>query len=214
MNSEPCFKILFVCTANLCRSQLAEVRFRRYLVSGSVVAVRSAGTHAIEGATIPRWFAPVFEGTSSQALTARQATSAGLADADLVLTMTRAQRADVVQILPRCVTYTYTLTQFVDIAEVALREDSCLGASIAHQVEPGLLLDAVRGARVSQRSHVARADIPDPAHGGLRRLRRVERTISDSVDRLATAFQIRSLVESSSVQRRAVARRPAVDTVS
>ncbi len=80
------YRILFVCTANICRSAYADVVARGAGLNG--VAFSSAGTHALVGEGIdPPMAALVGDRGDAAAHTARQLTRQLLEDADLVLTM-------------------------------------------------------------------------------------------------------------------------------
>lgn len=208
------FTILFVCTANLCRSQLAEARLREHLPAHSGVDVASAGTRAIDGTPIPDRFAPAFDQGLVHTLSASQATPALLGAADLVLAMTRAQRSEVVQIMPRSVAHAYTLTQFVEMAEAALVDDPQVGIDLVTSSDPGVLLEAVKSRRRTRAGRTA-GDIADPAHGGPRQLRKVSSSISTQVDRLAMALRVRSVIrQAGPAQHRALTRRAAFDAAS
>ncbi len=199
------FTVLFVCTANLCRSQLAEARFREHLPAHSAIDVASAGTRAVDGTPIPDRFMPMFDHRLVHTLSATLVTPALLDGADLVLTMTRAQRSEVTQVLPRSVGYTYTLTQFVEMAEDAVDDDPQVGIDLITSSDPGVLLDAVKSRRRARAGRAA-GDITDPAHGGSRQLRDVNSLISTHVDRLSDVLRVRSLTrQTGSAQTRRAA---------
>jgi len=80
------YRILFVCTANICRSAYADVIARGAGMSG--LEFSSAGTHALVGEGIdPPMAARVGDRGDVTAHVARQLTRKLLEDADLVLTM-------------------------------------------------------------------------------------------------------------------------------
>jgi protein-tyrosine phosphatase len=117
--------ILTVCTGNLCRSPVLERLLRFGLAQhwpeavGSL-QVASAGTHAVVGQTIPpplmRRLAAV--GVDSSPFVARQLTRDMVAEADLVIAMTRAHRAAVVELHPRSVRITFTLRELSRLTTV------------------------------------------------------------------------------------------------
>ena len=84
-------KVLFVCTANVCRSPMAEAIFDSLASEASIPwNAHSAGVAALVGETIaPRAKAVLEElGVSSEGHRARQVDEAMLEEADLVLAMT------------------------------------------------------------------------------------------------------------------------------
>ncbi|TFV58287.1 low molecular weight phosphatase family protein [Mycobacterium sp. PS03-16] len=106
--------ILFVCTGNLCRSPIAERLARAYLrqMSGSAdVTVSSAGTRAVVSQPMHPYAALVLQrlGGDSADFYARQFTPPMSQDVDLVLTMTRAHRDQVLERAPYQVRRTFTL---------------------------------------------------------------------------------------------------------
>jgi protein-tyrosine phosphatase len=107
--------ILFVCTGNVCRSPIAE---RLAIAYGSRFRVQefkvsSAGTRALVGHPVEPTAARVLEqlGGDPSAFAARQLTPAIAADADLVLSMTRAHRDDVLKLAPHQLPRTFTLRE-------------------------------------------------------------------------------------------------------
>jgi protein-tyrosine phosphatase len=111
MSQEP-FSILAVCTGNICRSPAVE----RLLASqlGPSVSVRSAGTHALVGHPISEPMAALIRqaGVEPEPFAARGLSEQMLKDANLILTMTRAQRGLVVELWPAAVRRTFTLREF------------------------------------------------------------------------------------------------------
>jgi protein-tyrosine phosphatase len=111
MSEEP-FSILAVCTGNICRSPAVE----RLLASklGPTVTVRSAGTHALVGHPISNPMAALLldSGIEPGPFEARRLAEPMLKDADLILSMTRAQRGLVVELRPAAVRRAFTLREF------------------------------------------------------------------------------------------------------
>jgi protein-tyrosine phosphatase len=110
--SENTFSILSVCTGNVCRSPAVE----RLLASrlGPTVSVSSAGTHALVGHPISEPMAALLldGGYDPRRFEARRLSEQMLKEANLVLTMTRAQRGFVVELWPAAVRRTFTLREF------------------------------------------------------------------------------------------------------
>jgi protein-tyrosine phosphatase len=103
--------VLFVCTGNICRSPLAEKLLRSFSEGG--LRVSSAGTGALVGAGMDAWpahFAEAWTGDSSH--TARQITQRHIDTSELILTMTRTQRSDVVRMVPSAQNRVFTLAEF------------------------------------------------------------------------------------------------------
>lgn len=110
--------ILAVCTANICRSPVAEAALKAAL-DGTGIEVTSAGTHATTSsamapesmAYVRRTFDPPMP------FRTRRLGRAGIASADLVLTMTLDQRNWVAREEPRAVRRTFTLLELARIVE-------------------------------------------------------------------------------------------------
>ncbi|GAB3800067.1 low molecular weight phosphatase family protein [Humibacter antri] len=133
------FRILVVCTGNVCRSPLAE-QFLRSLLAGMDVRVGSAGTEALVGRPMDDRAASYAErfGGDPGSHRARQLTVEQIRDADLVLTAEREHRRRVVESLPRASHFTFTLREFArlpatlnidDEAEIAAGDDAGARAS-------------------------------------------------------------------------------------
>ncbi|MCB9409830.1 low molecular weight phosphatase family protein [Mycolicibacterium sp.] len=107
--------ILFVCTGNICRSPSAE---RLAAAIGNENAIpefraSSAGTRAVIGHPVHPDAARVLEGLGGDAagFAARQLTANIANDADLVIAMTKAHRDAVLELAPRQLHRTFTLTE-------------------------------------------------------------------------------------------------------
>lgn len=125
------FRILAVCTGNICRSPMVE----RLLQAGlderfpGEFIVGSAGTAALVGNPIDP---PVAEfirvlGGNDTAFSARQLTTALLQQQDLVLALTRDHRSKVVEMSPAMLRRTFTLREFARLASSLDLEDSLNG---------------------------------------------------------------------------------------
>ncbi|WP_146363539.1 low molecular weight phosphatase family protein [Arthrobacter yangruifuii] len=112
--TEP-FRILTVCTGNICRSPMAE----RLLQSGldqmapGEFDVTSAGTGALVGSGIEphvAGFVNIFGGNSED-FTSRQLTADILQGQDLVLALTRGHRSKIMELAPGLLRRTFTLRE-------------------------------------------------------------------------------------------------------
>ena len=97
--------ILIVCTANICRSPMAEVFLHQALVEKGLSAawrVSSAGTWAQDGLPASDHGIKVMaeRGLDTSQHLSREVNAAMLADVDLVLTMTQGQRQAIVDHWP------------------------------------------------------------------------------------------------------------------
>lgn len=109
-------RILFVCTGNVCRSPLAERLLRAGLADRAGddgVEVTSAGTRALVGEPMTAETADLVarHGGDPAGHRARQLTADLLAEADLVLALTREHRAAVAQLHPPVVRRVMTLRE-------------------------------------------------------------------------------------------------------
>ncbi len=111
----PAFRILTVCTGNICRSPVAERLLQAAL--GESVAVASAGVRAMVGEPIHPEMGALLEGSGIPAdgFAARQESSADVRSADLVLALTREHRAQLVQQTPAALRRSFTLLEFAHI---------------------------------------------------------------------------------------------------
>ena len=114
-------RVLFVCTANICRSPYLELRARQLLGEGSGVEVSSAGTRGFDAAPVSDTMEAEFgrHGTDTSAFRSRIATGAIIDEADLVLTAEATHRAQLLEDRPAAFRKIFTLGQFVASALAA-----------------------------------------------------------------------------------------------
>jgi sulfate adenylyltransferase len=171
-------RVLFVCTANICRSPYLELRARQLLGPDSGVEVSSAGTHGFDASPVSDTMDAEFarHGTDTSAFRSRPATGDLIDEADLVLTADADHRTRLLEDRPAAFRKIFTLGQFVASARAA---------------DPGLRgreLIAALGARRVPAS--ADHDIADPYRRGSEAARRAAVTMESMlqvlVERLRT----------------------------
>jgi protein-tyrosine phosphatase len=186
--AQPGFRVLVVCTANHCRSPIAEQLLARdaagvfgtadWRIGSAGTAVRGPWPLHEHAATVlaerlPAEQLPALDGHRSV-----QLTTALIADADLVLTATRQHRGAVVTTLPGAVGRTFTIGQFARLCD-AVPEFT------AH--DPGeagreLLTRAKRARSSLQPVPGDLDDLPDPMGGGLADFRVCADRLQRSID--------------------------------
>ncbi|MER5326618.1 hypothetical protein [Streptosporangium roseum] len=182
---EPGFRILYVCTGNLCRSPLAERLTRSVLGPCPALQVISAGTRAEPGRQMAERARHVLVrlGGDPGGFVSRSLTSELLAAADLVLTATTEHRAESVAGHPPAAARAFTIAEFgilaraVPAAAVVCHDDPVRRARA--------LVTEVRALRGLVR--VDRPDIPDPYGRSRRAHRAAGRAIAQS---LAVPFRL------------------------
>lgn len=174
------FDVLVVCTGNVCRSPAAQIVLTTALGAG--VAVSSAGTQAVTGAPMAAQMAAAID--VSPSVVARQLTPDLVRRADLVLTMTLAQRSAVVALLPAAVRRTFTLHEFAALATLCTDEGPAPGGSPAERLA-WLTVTAPRAR--SRRTGGTGDDIADPYGRDVAAYRRAADEIRNAVREIATA---------------------------
>jgi protein-tyrosine phosphatase len=121
------FRVLFVCTGNICRSPMGQAmlthRLREQLGDDAddVVEVRSAGTYGLVGHPIePNALTVLGElGVTPDPFESRELVKDLLDETGLVLTATREHRGAAVSMLPRASRRTFTLREFARLVAAA-----------------------------------------------------------------------------------------------
>lgn len=138
------FRVLVVCTANVCRSPLAQCTLQRAFARSPVLArvtVGSAGTSAEEGASMCTLSAGLLvrDAEWAGAHRSRQLTSELVAAHDLVLTMEREQRSIAARLAPGSQAKVFTLTEAAELAELlAVDRTTRAGDRSIASLVPGL----------------------------------------------------------------------------
>ncbi|SDB80136.1 protein-tyrosine phosphatase [Raineyella antarctica] len=173
------FRILTVCTGNICRSPAAELLLRRGLGPG--VLVESAGTHALVDSPIDPLMASTLglAGAGPDSFRARALVPEMIERADLVLAMSREHRSEVVTLVPTAVRRTFTLTEFAAVL-AGWEEDG--QSRPFYTVRPGERLEEFMAVAARRRSsgRPAEYDIPDP-------FRMAPEVYRDAADRISLA---------------------------
>ena len=107
------FRVLFVCTGNVCRSPAAELLFARAAL-GHDIASASGGTTGLTGRGVdaPTAYALKELGIDPSRHVAQRLTPGLMNAADLILTATTEHRSAVVQQVPLAFRRTFTLREF------------------------------------------------------------------------------------------------------
>ncbi|MGB3675530.1 MAG: hypothetical protein WA988_13930 [Candidatus Nanopelagicales bacterium] len=161
--AEP-FRLLFVCTANRCRSPMAEYLARQSLAGREINAeVVSAGRLGGRYAASPGAVAAMAKrGIDLRGHTSAPIDPDTLAHADLVLVMERAHLADIYQTRSDALSRSFTLTEFPALMQAAATESVDAGATPIQRARQRVALanEARDPARILVDDHST--DIADP----------------------------------------------------
>lgn len=183
------FRILTVCTGNICRSPAMEFLLAQALGDDGRFAVRSAGTHAERGWPVhpPMDRMLADRGIDVRAFAARQADRSTLHEADLVLTATQQHLGWVTEHEPRVVRRAFTMTEFADAivgAPEGLDAPGLVAWAAAHR--PPL---RVRSQGAATRRGYDEGDILDPYGRGDAAFTAALGQIDPLVERIASALR-------------------------
>jgi protein-tyrosine phosphatase len=168
------FRVLFVCTGNICRSPYAEILTRHLLVgrlggrAAAAFHVASAGVQAVVGsamhpmtrAELSAW--GLTQAAATEQFTARQLRSEMAAEAHLVLGANTRHRSAVIEREPSALATSFSLREFARLAaEVDQAELPAEPVARAHE-----LVEQVRKRRGISPPSLPESDrIPDPMGG-------------------------------------------------
>ena len=169
------FRLLYVCTGNICRSPFAQFHTRFLLGArlgpwAHAFAVHSAGVSAVRGHGMHEDTRPLLASRRDHpdvaAFAARQLPDRDVLLADLVLTMTREHRSTVLGDVPRALPTTFTLREFARLLRAA--DPAALAALPRPPVDRARALVALaRNTRGTVPAVPAEEDaVPDPVSGG------------------------------------------------
>ena len=144
-------KVLFVCTANICRSPYMELAARRLVPDETDLVFSSAGTRGFDAAEMDAEMASLLDADTA-AFRSRPLTRELLEDADLVLTAEASHRSFILDEQPELFRKVFTLGQ---------------AAAAIQRLEPGLPREELlAGLARSRGSADAELDVRDPYRRG------------------------------------------------
>jgi protein-tyrosine phosphatase len=158
--SESSFRVLHVCTGNICRSPIAEHLMREGLgarlgADADRFVVESAGTWGHDGSPMEPHALTTLAGyaVDGSAFRARELVAEHVVAADLVLAATREHRAAAVVLHPRAAARTFTL-----------RELARLVGALEPQERPADVVDRARSVVASAAARRGQVPPARPAH--------------------------------------------------
>lgn len=167
-------RVLFVCTANICRSPYMELRARAMVGASTDIEFTSAGTHGFRAHHVDATMGVVLaargiDDEAAEAFASRRLTRDMINEADLVLTAEASHRAFVLEEVPGAFRKAFTLGQFAESIE---------------RVDPSLSGAALVTAAGHRRAGAVDAhDVRDP----YRRGRAAAEASADQIDALLQA---------------------------
>lgn len=160
------FRILTICTGNICRSPAAELLLLRRLADVPDITVSSAGTGALVGAGIPEPALRLLrdDGVDGSGHRSRQLTAAMVREADLVLAMTRDHRRAAVELIPAATRRTFTVRELARIGAALAGEPPVRSSEVDPTERLRLAVLQAAGARgmVPQPDDPRDLDVVDP----------------------------------------------------
>ncbi|MHA7281104.1 arsenate reductase/protein-tyrosine-phosphatase family protein [Arthrobacter sp. MDT2-2] len=180
------FRILTVCTGNICRSPMAERLLQVGLDTrfpGQFI-VESAGTGALVGNPIEPQVARLISLFGGQAdnFFARQLTPQVLEGQDLVLALTREHRSLIVEMSPRMLRSTFTLMELARLLPMTNMDTSLRGADYWRASIPKALR-----ARTANSAGPQDDDVADPYRKAAEAYKLMAEKLAPAIDALVTA---------------------------
>ncbi|GAA4750512.1 hypothetical protein [Actinomycetospora chibensis] len=192
------FRLLFVCTGNICRSPFARFHTRALLEMrlgprwASWFDVASGGTGAVVGSEMHplsrAQLGPLATHPDVAAFRARQLPARDVELADLVLTVSRSHRSAVLELEPRALRSTFTVREFARLlGSIDPADHAALPADPrerAHALVAAALAERGQGAPVDSEDDA----IPDPIQGGAAEHAESARLLHEAVRPLVDAI--------------------------
>ncbi|WP_378147696.1 low molecular weight phosphatase family protein [Cnuibacter sp. UC19_7] len=182
------FSVLTVCTGNICRSPMAEQILRARLADFPALEFSSAGTYAGEGDLMPEQAAALSlrHGGDPSTHRARYLTETILGGADLVLGMSRNHRREIVELLPKMISVTFTLREFsrlsAGLTDDEIRRAASMGLTVKAALAEVVALVASRRGQTGVATSSDEDDVVDP-------YRRSDETYERSAQQLVPAAE-------------------------
>ncbi|WP_204059369.1 arsenate reductase/protein-tyrosine-phosphatase family protein [Microbispora corallina] len=175
----PGFRILFVCTGNICRSPLAERLTLSALGPDGPVVAASAGTRAVPGRPMDEGARRelILLGGDPEGFVSRPLTAEAVAAADLVLAASSEHRREAVALHPLAAARAFTIAEFGALARAVPAGDVLCHGDPARRAQ--VLVEQVRALRGLVRPE--QPDIADPYRGSRRAYRSAARRIAESL---------------------------------
>jgi protein-tyrosine phosphatase len=177
------FRVLFVCTANQCRSPLAEYILRdavgqRWGHAAGSWEISSAGTRTRGGRPMDPAAREVLaeRGIDGSGFVGRALTPQLIRNADLVLAATREHRGRIAELEPRALARLFTIQQFGYLARAAAP------GAVLDPVDAGVdLLARARAARSQVPGRTVEDDLADPVGHPIAEFRRCAEELDDAI---------------------------------
>lgn len=190
------FRILHVCTGNICRSPMAERltvhALRQRLGDGAeAFTVASAGTWGHEGSPMEAFAEQALAevGLLADGFRARELLTEHVAEADLVLGATREHRAHVVTLVPTALPRTFTLREFARTAATIRQGDLQLPYDPVERARAVVRATSARRGTVPP-PHPGADDLADPYGAPLATFRACARELAEAVDAVVDALVV------------------------
>jgi protein-tyrosine phosphatase len=184
--------VLFVCTANIGRSAVAELLARHYIVKAGFtdIPITSAGTRALVGAPVDPPMERLLraDGIDPSEFCATQLTRELVDGAGVVLTATTDHRARTAAIAPRAVRKVFTMIEFARLLDKISRQRLLAEGPVSGPERIAWLAEAAAYARSRSTGRVKDESIPDAYRRRAGIYRRVYTQTKDTVAGLSQVF--------------------------
>lgn len=147
------FRILTVCTGNICRSPLAEQLLKSALRGVEHIEFDSAGTQAMVDNPMPEHSLEIAKNneiSDAELHRGKQLLEAHLDSADLILAMDRGHRRKIVELSPRATRKVFTVREFKRLIDVTTDEHLREEIATSDGTPAGRLRAAVEAARLGR----------------------------------------------------------------